>query len=69
MPAEDDKKEKYGVRGRPRTTEGKKQMLLMVPEDLIKEMKIAAIQDGKPVSHVAEEAMREWLVKRKKGTA
>jgi hypothetical protein len=64
MPAEDDNKEKYGVRGRPRTTEGKKQMLLMVPEDLIKLMKIAAIQDGETVSHVAVEAMKEWLAKR-----
>ena len=62
MPTED--KEKHGVRGRPRTTEGKKQMLLIVPEDIIKAMKIAAIQDGKPVSHVAEEAMRKWLAKR-----
>lgn len=62
MPTKD--KEKHGVRGRPRTSEGKKQMLLIVPEDLIKLMKIAAIQDGKPVSHVAEEAMKEWLAKR-----
>jgi hypothetical protein len=60
-----DDKAKYGVCGRPRTTEGKKQMLLMVPEELIKAMKIAAIQDGKPVSHVAEEAMKDWLAKRK----
>jgi hypothetical protein len=67
MPTED--KAKHGVRGRPRTTEGKKQMLLIVPGDLIKLMKIAAIQDGKPVSHVAEEAMREWLVKRSRENA
>ncbi|MBY0382801.1 MAG: hypothetical protein K2W78_12890 [Xanthobacteraceae bacterium] len=67
MPEDADKKDasKHGARGRPRTVEGKKQMLVIVQEDVIKSMKIAAIEDGKPVSHVAELAMREWLAKRK----
>lgn len=58
---------KYGTRGRPRTTAGKKQMLLLVPEDLVKSMKIAGIEDDRTTSDIAEEAMRAWLAKRKPG--
>jgi hypothetical protein len=39
----------------------------MIPEDLVKAMKIAGIEDGRPTSHLAEEAMRAWLAKRKTG--
>lgn len=63
MPTE--KTNNYGVRGRPRTAEGKKQLLLLMPADVIKALKIAAVEDDLTASSIAETAIREWLGARK----
>jgi hypothetical protein len=51
--------------GRARAPAGKKQMLVIMDQDLILELKMAALQDGMKMSHVVEKAVREWLAKRK----
>jgi hypothetical protein len=55
---------------RARAPNGKKQMLVIMDQDLIKHVKMAALQDDRKMSHAVEEAVREWLAKRKarKGT-
>jgi hypothetical protein len=55
---------------RPRAPKGKKQMLVIMDQALIKELKMAALDDDKKMSHAVEDAVREWLAKRKtrKGT-
>jgi hypothetical protein len=60
MPA----KAKKRVSG-PRAPAGKKQMLSILSVELIEALKIAAIEDGTKGSHIVEEAVRDWLVKRK----
>ena len=62
MSAED---RKLPVKGRPRAPKGKKQMLVILDQDVIKSVKMAALEDDKAMSHVVEEAIREWLGKRK----
>ena len=57
--------EKKGTRGRPRGPVGKKQMLVIMDEGLIKAVKMAALEDSVPMSHIVEELVREWLAKRK----
>jgi hypothetical protein len=49
----------------PRAPAGKKQMLSILSVDLIEALKIAAIEDGTKGSHIVEEAVRDWLAKRK----
>jgi hypothetical protein len=53
------------AKGRPRGPKGKKQMLVILDQDVIKSVKMAALEDNKPMSHAVEEAIREWLGKRK----
>jgi hypothetical protein len=36
-------------------------MLVILDQDVIKSVKMAALEDDKPMSHVVEEAIREWL--------
>jgi hypothetical protein len=38
-----------------------KQMLLIMNQDVIKEIKVAAAQDETKLSHAVEEAVSEWL--------
>jgi hypothetical protein len=52
-------------RSGPRTTAGKKQMLVIMDQDVIKAVKFAALEDEIPMSHAVEEAVKEWLAKRK----
>jgi len=56
---------KLPAKGRPRAPKGKKQMLVILDQDVIKSVKMAALEDDKPMSHVVEEAIKEWLGKRK----
>ncbi len=51
-----------------RVPEGKAQMLSILEKDVIKNVKIAAAQDGRRISHVVEEALKEWLERRAKQT-
>lgn len=57
--------EKKGARGRPRGPVGKKQMLVIMDEGLIRAIKFASLEENKPVSHIVEELVRDWLAKRK----
>ena len=47
-----------------RVPEGKAQMLSILEKDVIKNVKIAAAHDGRRISHVVEEALKEWLARR-----
>jgi hypothetical protein len=40
-------------------------MLVIMDQHLIKEAKMAALEDDRKMSHVVEEATREWLARRK----
>jgi hypothetical protein len=62
MPAHD---KNAAPKKRPRAPAGKKQVLILMDAEVIKRVKIAAIEDGKKMSHVVEEASREWLARHK----
>jgi hypothetical protein len=51
---------------RPRAPKGKKQMLIIMDSDLIKQVKHAALEDDRRMSHAVEDAVREWLARREK---
>jgi hypothetical protein len=52
-------------RSGPRAPTGKKPLMVIIDEDLIKAAKIAAIEDGTKVSGTVEGLLREWLTKRR----
>jgi hypothetical protein len=54
------------AKGRPRAPKGNKQMLCILDQDVIKQIKMAALDDV-PMSHAVEEAIRDGLVRRAKG--
>lgn len=62
MPTKD---KKGAAEGRPRAPAGKKQMLVIMDQDLIKQVKMAALEDDLKMSHAVEEAVEEWLARRK----
>jgi hypothetical protein len=62
MPADE---KKQPAKGGPRAPKGKKQMLVLLDQEVIKSVKMAALEDEMPMSHAVEEAIREWLGKRK----
>jgi hypothetical protein len=45
--------------------EGRRQILLYLPKDLIKSLKLAAIEDGQPAYILAEKAIQAYLKTRK----
>jgi hypothetical protein len=49
---------------RSRVPEGKAQMLSILDKEVIRDVKVAAAQDERKVSHVVEEALRAWLAQR-----
>lgn len=51
--------------GRARAPKGKRQVLVIMSEDVIKAVKLAAVEDDVKMSHAVEEAVREWLARRK----
>ena len=57
-------KETKGRSG-PRAPAGKKPLMVIIDEELIKAAKIAAIEDGTKVSGTVEGLLREWLAKRR----
>jgi hypothetical protein len=53
------------VPGRARAPAGKKQVLVLMDQKVIKEVKMAAIDADMKMSHAVEEAVRQWLERRK----
>lgn len=47
-----------------RVPKGKAQMLSILDETVIKDVKVAAAEDRRRMSHVVEEAIKEWLERR-----
>jgi hypothetical protein len=52
-------------RSGPRAPAGKRPLMVIIDEEVIKAAKIAAIEDGTKVSGTVEVLLREWLAKRK----
>ena len=59
------KSKKEAPVARARLPEGKMQMLVIMDQGVILDVKMAALQDGIKMSHAVEEAVREWLSRRK----
>lgn len=55
-----------GNKSRPRAPTGKRQVLIIMDQDVIKSIKVAAVEDDMKMSHAVEEAVRDWLSKRKR---
>ena len=62
-------KKKKPVKARARAPKGKRQVLIIMSEDVVKLVKVAAVEDDIKMSHAVEEAVREWLDKRKRAMA
>jgi hypothetical protein len=58
-----------GSMSRPRAPAGKKQVLVIMDEAIVKSVKVAAVEDDIKMSHAVEEAVRDWLNKRKRERA
>jgi hypothetical protein len=54
------------VKARARAPMGKRQVLIIMDQDVIKSVKVAAVEDDIKMSHAVEEAVRDWLTKRKR---
>ena len=59
------KPKRVAQKGRDRAPKGKKQMLVIIDQDVIKAVKLAAVEDETKVSHIVEQELRGWLEKRK----
>jgi hypothetical protein len=58
---------KQGSKEASRTrADGRKQFLIYLPPDLIKEVKKAALDQDTHAYDVAEEALRNWLARRRR---
>ena len=57
---------KKSVKPRARAPAGKRQVLIIMDQDVIKLVKVAAVEDDIKMSHAVEEAVRDWLSKRKR---
>ena len=57
------------VKARARAPVGKRQVLIIMDQDVIKSVKVAAVEDDIKMSHAVEEAVRDWLTKRKRERA
>jgi len=51
-------------RSGPRAPAGKKPLMVIMDEEVIKATKIAAIEDGTKVSAIVEALLHDWLAKR-----
>lgn len=58
-------RKKRSESGTSRLPAGKKQMLVILDQSLVKEIKFAAIEDEMKMSDVVAMATRDWLAKRK----
>jgi hypothetical protein len=66
MPSQPKKKP---GKARARAPAGKRQVLIIMDQDVIKSVKVAAVEDDIKMSHAVEEAVREWLSRRKRERA
>jgi hypothetical protein len=66
MPSQPKKRR---VKIRARAPEGKRQVLILMDQDIIKSVKVAAVEDDIKMSHAVEKAVRDWLSKRKRERA
>ena len=66
MPSQPKKRR---VKTRARAPEGKRQVLIIMDHDVIKSVKVAAVEDDIKMSHAVEKAVRDWLSKRKRERA
>ena len=48
---------------------GKRQALIIVDQEVIKSVKVAAVEDDIKMSHAVEKAVQDWLNKRKRARA
>jgi len=62
MPA---KTKSTAASGRSRAPAGKKQVLVIMDAELARQIKIAAAEDERKMSHLVEDAVRDWLDRRK----
>ena len=62
MPSQKNK----GNKSRSGAPVGKRQVLIIMDQDVIKSDKVSAVEDDIKMSHAAEEAVRNWLIKRKR---
>ena len=44
-------------------------MLIIMDQEIIKSVKVAAVEDDIKMSHAVEKAVRDWLSKRKRARA
>lgn len=51
--------------GRARAPAGKKQTLVIMDAEVVRQIKVAAAEDERRMSHIVEEAVKDWLAKRK----
>lgn len=49
--------------GSKRLPEGKRQLLCILDEEVIERVKIAAVKSNARVSHVVEQALKQWLAR------
>ena len=52
---------------RPKAPTGKKPLMVIIDEDVIKASKIAAIEDKRMVSGIVQELLEGWLAARRTG--
>jgi hypothetical protein len=57
------------INTRARAPVGKRQVLIIMDQEVIKSVKVAAVEDDIKMSHAVEEAVRDWLSKRKRERA
>ena len=57
------------VKARARAPVGKRQVLIIMDQEVIKSVKVAAVEDDIKMSHAVEKAVRDWLSKRKRARA
>jgi hypothetical protein len=57
------------VKARARAPVGKRQVLVIMDQEVIKSVKVAAVEDDIKMSHAVERAVRDWLSRRKRAKA
>lgn len=51
--------------GSRRIPKGKRQLLSILDEDVVEQTKIAAVRSNSRVSHVVQEALKQWLARQR----
>ena len=60
------RKPKEKASGARKRADGRRQLLIYLMPEVIKELKRAAIAEERPAYELAEEAIRDWLLKDKR---